>query len=374
MHTNEADGGMVCSITVNVIPEFVIPDYRSIRVGAVEITITEKDVDDWINVLLRQRAKYEVVQRPAKKGDFVRLNYAGKFEDGSMVANVKTIPEIYGAQKNSWKEVGGNRDNTIRAMADALVGVEAGDRKTIAQTFPSNFIVPELAGKAVAYDLEIIEVLERIIPEINGETLKMLDVDTVDGLRDRVRRILEHRRMQEGRENQRDELTSKLCELTDVKIPSDAAEDEAVKLAEKYIANMVKIGEPLQILERRSPEIIESFKPAAYRRLKVDAILDGIAKLENIEIEMANVEEIIQQDVRTGELDMNRYVAELKRDRALLGDVRRRAIRLKTMGHLMRITCEDLRTAEIPAERENLSPDQEHGGQVDGDVGGPVEP
>ncbi|MDR2629181.1 MAG: trigger factor, partial [Puniceicoccales bacterium] len=339
----DIDGGMVCTLTLDVIPDFELPDYKNLSIDPINVVVEKREIQNEVRNTLRRYAKYEIVSRKSKIGDFVKLNYTGKFDDGSIVADIKSIPSIYGTQMNAWEEAGNATIPGVRAIIDGIVKVKAGEKKTVSQQFETNFGVIELAGKTVSYDLEIIEVRELILPELTGDTLQTLGVKSQDELYEKSKLLLTNYKTSQARLDQREELVKKLIESVDVKIPENAINQEATNLMNEFVDRKVRSGTRPQDITKNSQEIFDSFKPVAIQRVKIGAILDKIAKDEKIEPLQGDIENMIWQDVYTRGLDVNKYIVELRKNNDKIIDLRRRTLRGKTLDHLMHMLCKDLK-------------------------------
>ncbi|MDR0693263.1 MAG: trigger factor [Puniceicoccales bacterium] len=348
----DTDGGMVCALTLDVIPEFELSDYKSLSIDPINVVVEEHEIQNEVRNTLRRYAKYEVVSRKSKVGDFVKLNYRGKFDDGSEVADTKSIPSIYGTQTNTWEEAGNVTAPGIGAIVDGIVRVEAGEKKTVSQQFKTDFEVVELAGKTVSYDLEIIEVRELVLPELTDDMLQTLGVKSQDELYEKSKLLLSNYKTSQARFNQREELVSKLIGSVDVKVPESAINQEATNLMNEFADRKVRSGVKPQDIAKNSQEIFDGFKPVATQRVKIGAILDKIAKDEKIEPLQGDIENMIWQDVYTRGLDVNKYVVELRRSNDKIIDLRRRTLRGKTLDHLMHMLCQDLK------QENNTNPEE----------------
>jgi trigger factor len=344
----DAEENVICTLTVDVIPDFELPNYEDVSIVPIVVSVLEEEVDAEIRDILRGHAKYEVVDREAKNGDFVKLNYVGKFADGESVEESGGIPPIYGSQTNTWEEAGSRSAPGVRAIVDGVVGVKAGDKKTVSQGFGDDFEVSALAGKTIFYDLEIIEVRECTLPELSEDLLKTIGAGSEDDLREKIRASILDRKTSQERLRQREELTAKLLDAADIKVPESSVDSEAAALMNDFADSQVRSGTNPSEVKEHSQEIFDIFKPIATTRVKLGIILDGVAKREKIEISTEDVENVLWHDIRTKKIDTGKYVAELKRNSSKIVDLRRRALRSKALDHLMTIACKDTATTEQP--------------------------
>jgi trigger factor len=331
----EVEDGMVCTLVVDIIPEFELPDYGSISVDPIDVVVDDSEVENGIKNILRQHAKYVHVDRTAEPGDFVKLSYGGKFSDGARVEDNKAIPAIYGTQTNTWEEAGSTSAPGVRSIIDGIVGAKAGDTMTVSQTFDEVFEVPELAGQTISYEFEVGEVRECVLPELTDDILKTMEVKSKDELRARVRSSIANIKTSQARFRQREELTSKLLDMVDIKVPDTSVDIEAELLTTDFINSRMRHGNNLAGIGNHVQEIFGSFRPLAATRVKLGALLDKIAANEKIEVESADIENMVWQDVYAKGLDVDKYVGELKRDSIKLSDIRSRALRGKTLDLLI---------------------------------------
>lgn len=335
------DDGFSCTLSLDIFPEFELTNYRDIRIEKKEIVVPDSEIDDEIKSILRQYAKYEVVERPANKGDFVKLSYAGTFEDGALVSDNKAIPAMYGTQENTWEEAGDEKDIGVRAIVDGIVGAKAGDKLTVTQHFDEKCQIPELVNKTVTYKLEISEIRECVLPDVNEEMLKSLHVESEDDLKNKVKDVLQHRKASQQKNEHREQLVTILSDNTTFDIPESAIETESKILLQDLFDTQLARGTKLDDLKAASDEILKNLHPAATSRVKIRIILEKIAKKENIDVSANDVENMIWHDIRSKRLNIDKYVAELKKDRKKLSHVRSRALCNNVLTFLEKIACGD---------------------------------
>ncbi|MDR3143921.1 MAG: trigger factor [Puniceicoccales bacterium] len=357
-HGRDSDAN-VCTLSLDVIPKFTLPDYLNIPVTQIDDSISERDIDDEVRRFLKQYARYSTVDRAAEMGDFVKLNYSGKFADGSSVADGGTIPAIYGTQTNTWEEAGDHNSNQVRAIVDGILGAKPGDRKVVSEKFDKNFPVAQLAGKIVNYELEIFEVRECILPTLSDDMLGAFSVKSEAELREKMRTSLAATKKERAQSSRLDEFVSKLCSMCDVKIPESLLLEEATKLTNNLASHRMSRGASVSEMRNHPKQIFDGLMPIAEQHVKIGVILDEIAKIEKIEISTQEIENIMWQEISMQRTDANKYIGELKRDSSKVMELRRRTLRSKTLNHLMSEISKNPKnksaseTVDIGAKRAN---------------------
>ena len=155
--------------TVETSPEFELPEYKGLAVKREARSVTDADVDRAIDLLRGQHAKFETVARELKAGDIAVVNYTGAC-DGKPITEIAPTAKGLTEQKNFWVETAAN--NFIPGFAGQLFGAKAGDKRTVNVDFPADFVTKELQGKKGVYEVEIVEVKERVLPPVDDAFAK----------------------------------------------------------------------------------------------------------------------------------------------------------------------------------------------------------
>ena len=177
------DAGTPASITVtvDVRPDFTLPDYTGIPTQVGPVEPTDAEIDDIIQAIRSDGADFKTAERPAGKGDYVKLSYEGSV-DGKPIAEIAGDKQLYAKVPQTWEEVEGANEGIIPGLGKHLAGVSKGDKKNLPIVFPANFQpVPGLSGKTAEYAIEIQEVRERVLPELDEKFFKGHRVDDLEG-------------------------------------------------------------------------------------------------------------------------------------------------------------------------------------------------
>jgi trigger factor len=148
------------------LPEFSIEGYKEITVEKSIVEVTEEEFKAEIDALRESRAIVEPVEedRPLVKGDWAQVSYKGQIvaepESESITAEDSLI------------EVGG--EDTVPALSEALTGAKVGQDLKVEVTYPADYENQRLAGKPVAYEIQVKAIKKRTLPELNDELAKEL--------------------------------------------------------------------------------------------------------------------------------------------------------------------------------------------------------
>jgi len=318
------------TLTVDVFPKFELPAYEGIEVTVPPADVEEKEVDDIIERIRNERAEYEVVEREAAKGDYVKVSYKGMI-DGQPVGDIATDYTMYGEQANTWEEAGAEDGMGVKAVVEGVVGMKPGDKKTVEQDFAEDFEVEALRGKKASYEIEVHEVREKCLPEMNEEFLETLQAESEEDLRKRILDDLKSRKEQEIDQRKRSEASGKLVELVDFPLPESAVEGEKQNLLRGHMQRLMQQGITQEQMEAHKDQMLESAGQAARNQVKLQFILGEIAKKEEIKIENEDLQQRIMQEAYATRTRPDDIVKELQKDRNRLVQLQRDTLFAKAL-------------------------------------------
>jgi trigger factor len=168
--------------TFEVYPEVEPPDLADITIERMTSEVTDADVDSMLEKLRRQRVTWGKVERAAEEGDRIEIDFEGTIDGTPFSGNsANNVPLELGSK------------SMIPGFEEQLVGVSAGESKTIEVTFPDDYGSSEVAGKTASFDVKVHAVAEAQLPELNDEFARVFGVG--DGglaqLREEIRRNME---------------------------------------------------------------------------------------------------------------------------------------------------------------------------------------
>ena len=323
------------TVTVDVRPEFTLPEYVGIPTKAEPVDPTDAEIDSVIEGLRSEGADFKPTDRAAVKGDYIKLAYEGSV-DGGKIADIAGDKQLYAKVPQTWEEVEGANEGIIPGLGKHLGGVSKGDKRTVPITFPANFQpVPALSGKTAEYALEILEVRERVLPELNAEFFKARRVDDLEGLRSQVRSSLRFQKEQKNRASQRNQVTQALAERVNFEPPASLVESETQGVLRQFIEENMRRGIPAEQFEKDKNELFEGARKAAAGRVKVQLILAKIAEAEKISVSDKDIEAFIRSEAARSNQRPDKVAKDLGRNREALRSVQQSIIFDKSVDFLV---------------------------------------
>jgi len=295
------------TVTVDVYPEFETPKYKELEVKLPKVNVEEKEVDKTIDLIRGQRAEFTPVERAAEAGDYVRISYTGTL-DGKPVAEIAPDKPMYGTQKSTWEEAG-EHDYGIKAITTGVIGMAKEDKKTVTETFAADFEVAALAGKTVSYELELLEVREKKLPEMDEEFFKSVGVENLEKLKEQVRQSLEGRARQESDVSKRTQLSDQLVEaIGEVELPESLLQGEQQNVMNELVSENQKRGITEEALKENEATLVQSAKEAARKRVTLRMILRKIAEAEKVEVEQSDFQKWVMQEAMQSQSNPDKIV------------------------------------------------------------------
>ena len=322
-------------LTVDVRPDFKLPDYTGLTTEIAPTEPTDAEVDTVIDGLRAERADFKVAERAAAKADYVRFGYTGTL-DGKPLTDVVGDKGIYAAAPQTWEEVEGANEGLLPGVSKQLAGLKAGDKKDVSVSFPAEFAaVPALAGKTVSYAIEVQEVRERVLPPMDEAFFKANQADDLAGLKSQVSTNLKMRKEYENRAAQRRQVTDALVAQANFPVPDSLIASERDGVLRQFIEENMRRGIPQEQFEQNKKELYESATKAAISRVKVQLMLAKIAEAEKLEVAEKDFNNWIMREAMRSGQKPEKLAKDLGKDREQLRAIQQQLLFDKALDFLV---------------------------------------
>ena len=305
----KANEPLVYKALVSVVPEVVLPDYKKkakeVLIEKKEIKVEVEEVNKAIDSIRSSRAKAVRVSRAAKNGDEVVISFQGKI-DGIAQEGLKRekMPIILGETK------------LIKDFEDAIIGAKEGEKKNFILKMPFT----EGGHKDVEFNLEIIAVNERELPEANDEFSKSLgDFSGIDDMKKKIKEGIKLEKEDKENKRIRVRIIEEISKDTSVDVPQilidKVTENMLHEFKNQFTQNGESFNDYLAKSEKTEEQIKKAWENQAEKRIITSLILLEIAKKENIEVTEEELEEQVTSYLdRTNEkdIDLNQLRSHLK--------------------------------------------------------------
>ena len=323
------------TVTVDVRPEFELPEYVGIKTEVAATEVNDEEVSAAIEAMRGERAEFKVAEREAHKSDYVKLAYEGTIE-GKSITELVPDKQIYGKVPQTWEEVEGEHEGVIPGLGKQLSGLKPGDKKEIEIEFPAEYAAaPALAGKKATYAVEIQEIRERVLPELDEAFFKANQADDLAGLKTSISNNLKLQKESRNRAEQRRQITDALLAKVEFSAPESLVESETQSVLRQFIEENMRRGMPQEQFEKDKKELIESARKAATGRVKLQLVLARIAEAEKIQVDEKDINTFIYRESMRTSQPPDKMVKELSKNRDALRSVQQSIIFDKAVDFLV---------------------------------------
>jgi trigger factor len=296
--------------TIETAPEFQLPEYKGLPVKRETKSVTDEDVERALELLAQQHVKFETVARDLKMGDVAVVNYTGTC-DGMPITETAPTAKGLTEQKNFWVDIA--PDTFIAGFAGQLVGAKAGDKKTVSVDFPADFVTKQLAGKKGVYEVEIVEVKEKISPPVDDELAKKFGAENLEKLRAGVRVDLENELKHSQRRKIREQIISALLAGTNFELPETAVAHETRNVVYNIVQENSKRGVPRELIENQKEEIYSAAARGAKERVRLAFLIQRIAEQEKISVSQEEVLQRAQSLAAMYQIPLEKFIKDLQK-------------------------------------------------------------
>jgi trigger factor len=296
--------------TIETAPEFELPQYKGLTVKREEKSVADVDVERALNLLAQQHVKFETVARELKMGDVAVVNYTGTC-DGKPITETAPTAKGLTEQKNFWVDIAPN--TFIAGFAGQLVGAKAGDKRMVNVDFPADFVTKQLAGKKGVFEVEVVEVKEKISPPVDDELAKKFGAENLEKLRAGVRVDLENELKFSQRKAIHRQIIDALLGGANFELPETAVAHETRNVVYNIVQENSKRGVPRELIEKQKDEIYTAAARSAKERVRLAFLIQRIAEQEKISVSQEEVLQRVQSLSQTYQIPPDQFIKDLQK-------------------------------------------------------------
>lgn len=275
---------VIINVEVVVKPEVKLGEYKGMEVEKADATITDEDITKELEELQNKNSRLVAVERPAKLGDTVIMDYAGFNGDDQFPG---------GTAEKQPLELGSG--SFIPGFEEQLVGVTVGEEKDVNVTFPDEYHSKDLEGKAVVFKVKVHEIKETEKPAIDDDLAKdASEFETLEELKASIKEKLEKIAEETAEKGVQNTILEKLYHDTEIDLPEVMVTNQIEEMINEFSMQLsyqgMKMEDYLGYMGKEMDSFKEELKPEAERKVKTRLIVETIADLEKIEATEADVE------------------------------------------------------------------------------------
>ena len=272
------DGEFLFTAVVFVKPEVSLKEYKGIEAVKDEVSVAAEDVEAELARMQARNARQISVEREAKKGDVVNLDFEG-FVDGVAFEGGKG--EKFDLELGSGMFIPG--------FEEQLEGKNVGDECDVNVTFPEEYNEKSLAGKPAVFKCKINEIKENQKPELDDEFAKdVSEFDTIAELKADIEKKMVEEKTANADNAFQERVMDKVIEGMETEIPDAMVDTQVERIAEDFSYRLAMQGMDFDTYLKMTGMDMDGFRkvfaPQALRQVKIRLALEKIAELEGMDI------------------------------------------------------------------------------------------
>lgn len=285
--------------------------YKGIEVTLGDYTVTDEDLQNVISQIRERYVYYNVVDRAAKEGDEVTLDFDAYISGG----------KVEGFSGNDFSVIIGSGNFIIDGFEEELIGLKEGDSRAITGLrVPENFTVQEsFAGRAITFNIEVLSVAEPVIPEYNEELVNAVSkgkIKTVDEYNQELMRMLEENAVTNRYNDKYNQILDQIVSNTEVikELPAEYIETKRAAIQEELTQYTI-------LYDMSEEEYLEKYYGVSTadeyitNQITLEFIFQQIIKQENLTVtEKYYKEHLDELAVERGYTNTSQFVEKFTED------------------------------------------------------------
>jgi trigger factor len=272
-----------------ILPKITLGDYKKLKADKKKAVVTAKEIDEIIERMRSSFAEKKDVERAAKDGDEVVIDFVGKKDDVAFDGGTATDYNLTLGSKSF-----------IPGFEEGIVGKKIGETFDLPLDFPDDYHVADLKGAKVVFTTTLKGVKEIVLPAVDDDfAARAGPFKTVQELKDDIKREITAQKEREEGERLKDDLVKQLVEISKVPVPEILVKDQAESIEQDMVQNLMYQNITIdQYLENKGFESKEKWletevKDAATKRVQAGLVLAELSKVEKIEATNAELDDKI---------------------------------------------------------------------------------
>ncbi|HEX9431160.1 MAG TPA: trigger factor [Burkholderiales bacterium] len=276
------------SATFEIYPEVKVGELGNVTIDRPQVSVDDAAVQRTIDILRKQRTRFVPVERAAKEGDRITVDFEGSI-DGQPFQGGKAEDFVF--------TIGEGR--MLAEFDKEARGMTPGESKIFDLTFPEDYHGKEVAGKRASFKLALKKVEEPQLPELDAEFAKTLGVadGDLDKMRSEIRANVERETAKRVEARLKAQVLQALLDATPLELPKSLVQMEAQQMVERAANDLRARG----IKPEQMPLDPAAFEQTAKRRVALGLIIGELARTENLQPKPADVRALVEQEAATYE-------------------------------------------------------------------------
>ena len=283
--------GVKFEAVVTVKPNVELGEYKNLGLEKDSVEVTDADVEERLDSLLSRQAEWQIKEGESKKGDIVVIDFKGFIGDEAFEG---------GEAKGYELELGSG--SFIPGFEEQLEGKVAPVDTEVNVTFPENYQVADLAGKAARFEVTVHDVKEKVLPELTDEFVKEFSKEAASTVAEYKEKLKEEIKLEKenlAEKSYSDKVISTAVENAKLSVPEKLVEQEVNSMFEQFTGNLSRQGLSFDLYEqftgKGEADLKAEMKSDAENKIKTSFVLGEIAEVEKVEVTDADIDAEVKE-------------------------------------------------------------------------------
>ncbi|KQT82864.1 trigger factor [Aurantimonas sp. Leaf443] len=295
MSENEAEAEKVLrgetdfafTLSYETLPSFELKETSGIKIERPVVEISEEEVNEQVERIAGSARTYAPKDGAAADGDKVTMDFVGKVDGEAFEGGSATDSDLVLGSKQF-----------IPGFEEQLVGVSAGEEKTVEVSFPEDYGAAHLAGKAASFEVKVKAVLAPESLEIDDELAKKLGLESLERLRTVVREQLESQFGLATRQKVKRQLLDALDKDYSFDLPEKLVEAEFGNIWNQVQSELTRSGKTFEDEDTTEEKAREEYRRLAERRVRLGLVLSEIGEKAGVQISDDDMQRALFEQIR----------------------------------------------------------------------------
>ena len=283
--------GVKFEAVVTVKPNVELGEYKNLGLEKESVEVTDADVEERLDSLLSRQAEWQIKEGESKKGDIVVIDFKGFIGDEAFEG---------GEAKGYELELGSG--SFIPGFEEQLEGKVAPVDTEVNVTFPENYQVADLAGKAAKFEVTVHDVKEKVLPELTDEFVKEFSKEAASTVAEYKEKLKEEIKLEKenlAEKSYSDKVISTAVENAKLSVPEKLVEQEVDSMFEQFTGNLSRQGLSFDLYQqftgKGEADLKAEMKSDAENKIKTSFVLGEIAEVEKVEVTDADIDAEVKE-------------------------------------------------------------------------------
>lgn len=286
--------------SIEIWPEFQLPEYKGIRVQSKKVTVTEKEIKESLEELRAKSAEYVPAEgRGVVDGDYVVGEIKGKNTKTKRFLPTEKVVILSGHQDND------------ALLNQKLIGLKPGEQTNFTIAYEKEHENKKLAGQEIEYDLKIESIKEKKLPNIDDDFAKDLgNYKDLNDLKTKLKEQLRESKKSVQKREMVQEIIEKISDQMSIELPESAIEQEYRALLDRHLSSLPQKN----LSEEALNSLQEDIRKKAVRNIRNHLILNKIAEMEKLNVSEEEITDEMKSIAKTHNVPLARVIESINKE------------------------------------------------------------